>query len=147
MNKADITDTYLHGIISECEGRDWVNTGTTTSNHDSMFTTTKNYLANPRLMLEHGEVDMWGENWRGGDRISNMTIYYWNIGAELAAFLMGLAFDNATEEELKEFSLHATAQVVREEAARRYGERHKELKYLPRRLENGYSRKPCWRAA
>ena len=148
MRVEDITDKYLNDVISRCDGRDWVDTGNTTRNHDAMFKRTKEYLKEPRLMLEHGPVDIWGQHWYGGwDRISNMISYYRGIGDNISQLLMKLAFDNATEEELKDFSLYAFFQVVREEAARRYGELHKELRYLPSRIEGGYSKNPMWVAA
>ena len=147
MEIEDATDAYIGKIISECEGRDWVNTGNTTSHYDSMFAATKRYLSNPRLMLEHKGLDFWRTNFDGGDRISDILGYYRTTGGELAALLMRLAFDAATEEELKDFSIYARHYQVKAEAARRYGELHKELRYLPQRLEGGFSRMPCWVAA
>ena len=140
----DLTDDYINGIISRCEGRDWVNTGSTTSQHKEVFDRTKKFLEQPRSMLEHGPIDIWGIGWRGGDHISNMMGYYQDIGSKITDVLMNRAFDAATDDELRDFSLYAKYEKVRAEASRRYGEKHPELKYLPTRLENGYSRKPCW---
>lgn len=116
MNPNDITtitDKALHEIIARVEGNDWVNTGNATSNHDSMFEKVKEYLANPRKMLEVIQNTSW-------DRMSLVCGYFKYPSVEwVGEGLMRLALDNATKDELRYFARNGLFQKVRDAANER----------------------------
>lgn len=130
-----LTEKELHEAIDKAFGTRWVESGvsSSTSERSKMFDKLKQYYKNPKLLLippsEH-----FGQTWRW-DKIS--TLFSFFRDDYIPNLFMELAFECATDKELFDFSIKAFFDKVAAGAARKYSRKHKDMKYVPSKYENG----------